>query len=184
MDQVEKFTVREILPADLPEYRELRLHGLRESPQAFCSTYEEEAGLSLELLKEKLAGASASGSNLLLGVFGPDSRLAGAAGLRFFQSPRTSHTVAFWGLYILPGFRRQGLARLLLTRALKESAARPGIERVKLEVLAPQDGESSCPALKLYESVGFQTYGLEERAQRIGSAFYKMIYMVKKVRGA
>jgi hypothetical protein len=45
-------------PSDWATYRELRLRSLRESPDAYGSTYAFEADFSAELWQQRLAGAT------------------------------------------------------------------------------------------------------------------------------
>jgi ribosomal protein S18 acetylase RimI-like enzyme len=53
---------------------------------------------------------------------------------------------------VLPGFRRRGIARRLVTRALEDIRTRRG-ERTTLGVI-----EENLPARSLYESLGFEAY--------------------------
>ena len=55
-----------------------------------------------------------------------------------------------------PDYRRRGLGRLIM-RTLMEEAARLGIERMTLEVRV-----SNRPAIRLYESLGFEEGGLRK----------------------
>ena len=52
---------------------------------------------------------------------------------------------------VLPGFRRRGIARRLLTRSLEEVRERGG-EKASLGVI-----DQNVPAYSLYESLGFKT---------------------------
>ena len=52
------------------------------------------------------------------------------------------------------GFRRRGIARLLLEQVIREAEGR-GLPRVTLEVR-----QSNIPAQRLYESLGFVTTGI------------------------
>ena len=47
--------VRKLTPADANAFQSLRLLGLQECPAAFASSYEEECGLELPVVAERLA---------------------------------------------------------------------------------------------------------------------------------
>ena len=49
--------IRRLGPQDTAEYQALRLRGLRECPEAFGSTYEEDAQLSLDVVAARLQAA-------------------------------------------------------------------------------------------------------------------------------
>ena len=73
-------------------------------------------------------------------------RTAGCAALRPFDS----HTAEVRRIYVLPAFRRRGIARTLLV-CLERHAAELGYTRLLLET-----GDRQLPALALYEATGYR----------------------------
>ena len=69
-------------------------------------------------------------------------------------------------------YRELTVGRLLLEAALELAAQ--SVELVQLVVV--KDNE---PAVRLYESVGFEAYGLEQRALKIDGRYYDDILMAK-----
>jgi hypothetical protein len=60
-------TLRLLNAADAPAYQALRLRGLRESPSAFGSAYEEEADRPMDEIAAPLA-LGAEGNDVVTGV--------------------------------------------------------------------------------------------------------------------
>lgn len=73
-------------------------------------------------------------------------------------------------MYVRAGARRSGLGRELLRRAIEHAAL--SVEKFNLSVGSDNDG-----ARELYKFAGFQKYGLEMRAIKIGNAYYDDILM-------
>ena len=48
--------IRRLTPADAPAYRVLRLRALREHPQSYTSSFDEEQGKPLANYEQRLAG--------------------------------------------------------------------------------------------------------------------------------
>src|SRR5689334_23035972 len=70
------YAIRVLAPADAEAYRELRLEALAGSPEAFGSSYEEEAGLSPDDFRARIPE---TGPNRIFAGF-MGRRLMGMAG--------------------------------------------------------------------------------------------------------
>ncbi|TDM38783.1 GNAT family N-acetyltransferase, partial [Macrococcoides goetzii] len=75
-------------------------------------------------------------------------------------------------MYVDASNRRSGLARELIRKAI-ERAREMNLEQLTLGVVSTNE-----PAKKLYESMGFQTYGIEKRALKINGVYSDDEYMV------
>jgi ribosomal protein S18 acetylase RimI-like enzyme len=71
-----------------------------------------------------------------------------------------------------PG-ERNGVGRALLAHCLDRARAIPGLEQINLTVTATNER-----ALRFYETAGFRAFGVEERALRVGVAYYPKAHMV------
>src|SRR5687767_10330786 len=92
---------------DVMTLRTLRLHGLKESPRAFLEDYEEQVNKPPEDFLRYfdygwIAGAFAG------------EKLVGVAGMCRHKGAKLQHKSTIWGVYVLPGFRGQGVAKKLL----------------------------------------------------------------------
>ena len=156
--------IRPLLISDASVYRAFRLRGLREHPDAFTSSFEEE---SLRPLLDTERRLAASGSEKLWGAF-VDGEMAGMVGLSRETRARNRHKAALVGMYVADEFTGRGLGRALVQTALQDARA-CGIELVILTVT-----KGNRPACRLYENAGFTAFGVEPDAIRVdGVSFGK-----------
>lgn len=73
---------------------------------------------------------------------------------------------------IAPWARGRGLARLMLAPVIEAAFARPEIERLELNVYS-----FNTPALRTYESLGFQQEGVRRASARVGSERWDTVIM-------
>lgn len=86
------------------------------------------------------------------------------------QHPSSQH-VADIGLMVAQGYRRRGIGRALLDAAV-EWARASGIDKLELHVFPHNE-----PAIKLYESFGFEQEGYRKRHYRRGQEYVDAILM-------
>lgn len=156
--------VRRLLAPDAPAFRDIRLEGLRDYPDAFGSSVREEEAQPLSSIEQGLE------QGFILGGEMADGRLGGVAGLRFNQTDKTRHKAWLWGMYVRPQARGTGLAAGLIAAILEE--ARGKVEEVVLTV-----GEHNGPAIARYRSMGFEECGVEQRALKVGEAYVNDLMM-------
>lgn len=158
------FHVRPLGPSDAAVFQQCRLRALREAPEAFGSTYAEEAGLSVETVAGLLAPADGS-AKVVLGAFPEDGRGGDAlVGIIVCQQERrlkASHKATIGGMYVASEARGLGIGRALLERAVAEARSWPGVEKLTLTVV-----ERAEAARALYRAAGFRPYGLEPDSLR------------------
>jgi ribosomal protein S18 acetylase RimI-like enzyme len=100
-----------------------------------------------------------------LGAF-IETRLAGTAGFMRRPNLKTMHKGTVWGVYVTPGSRNMGIARALLSELIRLAQAQPGLEQIVLNVGAQENA-----AKRLYLSLGFEPYGFEAGALKIGADY-------------
>ena len=110
--------IRPLAPSDAQAYRDVRLEALATSPEAFGSSYEEEAPLSLETIQARIP---TSGPNAIFGAFA-GSRLVGMAGFAVYDRVKASHKGVMWGVYVQPEWRSQGLGKRLVQRVIEQAS--------------------------------------------------------------
>jgi ribosomal protein S18 acetylase RimI-like enzyme len=163
------FSIRRLAAADAQSYRALRLAGLRDRPEAFGASYEDEAAKPLGWFADRLEG------NVVFGGWRDDSTLMGVAGLRLLGPGKSSHKAQLWGMFVLPEARGVGLATVLLAQLIKQAAS--AVEEVRLSVVT-----ANAEAVRLYTKAGFTAYGLERRALKVGGLYYDELLMSLPVR--
>lgn len=149
--------VRRLTGKDAAAFQALRLKGLREHPDAFGSSLEEEVDRSLDQIAEALDARFVAGCER-------DGVLVGVGGIRRGDSVKTRHRAVIWGMYVDPEARRLGAAALLLSSLIDHARGR--VEDVTLTVAAHNEA-----ALRLYRSFGFIEYGLDPGALKLGNDY-------------
>jgi ribosomal protein S18 acetylase RimI-like enzyme len=154
---------RVLTPQDVAAYRTLRLEALTLEPTAFASSAEDFAKESLESVAKRLQVQDFG--NFTLGAF-EGEQLVGIA--TFFVEPRlkTEHKGHIFGMYVTPSARGKGVAKALLQTLIERVKTYPNIKKLNLSVMTTQ-GE----AKKLYASLGFEVYGFERNALKLGDTY-------------
>jgi len=165
--------IRPLTASDAEAFQRLRLAGLRECPEAFASSYEEERDISLEELSGRLVPEA---THCVLGAF-RDAQLVGILGFQCESKRKTAHKAFIWGMYVTPAQRRKGIGRRLLATALEMADSLPSIQLVTITV-----NSSNVPAVALYENIGFKTYGVEPGALLVNGQLYDETQMFQRIR--
>jgi len=161
--------VRRLDPNDFASYREIRLEGLKNHPEAFSASWETEAANPASWWTERLE------TNVVFGGWIDGSPLAGVVGFRTHAGAKVRHKGILWGMYVRPHARGKGLAESLVQRVIEQ--ARPSLEEVLLTVVA-----SNVAACRLYRRAGFEQYGLERRALKLGNDYCDEALMALSLR--
>ena len=157
--------IRLLNPADARAYQQLRLRALLESPAAFSASHGDEADRSMDEVAVRIT-AAADGSICMLGVFEHDD-LAGFLAVIHPQREKLRHRMELAGMYVAPEFRRRGFGRALLGAALVHAQSIAGVRQLTLGVNA-----TNTAARTLYQSVGFECFGVEPAALQVDGTFY------------
>ncbi|MGH6925374.1 MAG: GNAT family N-acetyltransferase [Propylenella sp.] len=151
--------------ADAALYREIRLESLRASPEAFGSDDATESALPFEHFVTRLADSH------VLGAFRGDE-LVGIAGFAVARGVKSAHKGFLWGVYVRPRARANGVARKLIEAVL--AAADGQVELIQLTV-----ERGNLKACRLYNSLGFSEFGLEQNARKIGDRYFDDILIAR-----
>ncbi|MGJ7529632.1 GNAT family N-acetyltransferase [Variovorax sp. GB1P17] len=160
--------IRRLTLQDAPPFRALRLAALRDEPTSFGASYEEEAAFSPEVTVARLAEHPDQG---VFGAF-DGATLVGIVTLRRESASKLRHKGMIFGMYVAPEARGKGVGRSLLSQALVLAQLVPDLLQVNLCVNA-----SNAAAIALYESLGFETFGREPGALRIGDVLHEELHM-------
>lgn len=152
-------SIRRLGPADAAAYREIRLEGLERHPEAFGSTYADEAKLAPEDFVRRVVEVPTFAAER-------DGRLLGLAGLAIESSTKRRHRGTLIRMYVRPEARGSGAADALVEAVLDHARAE-GLDSV---ILAVTVGNQA--AGRLYDRHGFTVYGVEPGALRIGDRAY------------
>jgi RimJ/RimL family protein N-acetyltransferase len=159
--------IRRLTPADAAAYRALRIRALGEYPEAFTSSYDEEQRRPVEDSAKRLA----SPHQLFWGAWDGEE-LAGMVGLERETRAKNRHKATVVGMYVGMEHAGTGLAKRMFA-ALLEEARREGLELLVLTVT-----EGNEYATRLYESLGFRSFGIEPKAIKVDGRYYGKNHMV------
>lgn len=110
-----------------------------------------------------------------LGAFIGDglAKIVGTVTLVRERSPKVRHIANLVAMYVSPDTRRKGVGRHLLTELIGRARQLDGLDQLRLCVI--QDNPA---AIRLYRSVGFQTFGIEPNALKTADRSWDEVHMV------
>lgn len=158
--------IRRLTVDDLNLFREIRAEALQKHPQTFGSPEEDEGGETMmAAYRHWLSGA-------ILGAF-RRGNLIGVAGFYVSSDRRSRHRGNIFTVYVREDGRGQGIGDRLIKKLLVHAEAR--VEQVHLAVLL-----EATAAIRTYKRNGFEIYGTDPGAVRIGDVTYDKCFMVRK----
>jgi ribosomal protein S18 acetylase RimI-like enzyme len=145
--------VRRIRPDEWPQYRDLRLEALKDSPLAFVERYRDASTQADPYWQDRVArGAAGSASSIFVALRA--GRFIGKAGW-FVESEVTEYVSAHVvGVYVTPRARGQGVADTLMAEVLRSAREEASAARVRLFVMA-----INVRASAFYRRIGFVPTG-------------------------
>ncbi len=140
-------TIERLLPGDWQRFRRLRLDALKDSPDAFWTTYEESLAQPEDFWRNRLqvprvAYFTTSADEGLVGV-GPD-----------INDDAEAVLISMW---VSPDARGRGVGERLARVAI-DFARGDGFVAIRLEVV-----DTNESAIRLYERLGFVPSGITAR---------------------
>ncbi|WP_166243119.1 GNAT family N-acetyltransferase [Paenibacillus turpanensis] len=165
--------IRVLQEHDAEAYQALRLAGLQCDPDAFGSTYEREAAFSLETVVDRIRPTE---DKFVLGAFMDDGSLAGIVTFVRESGMKMKHKGNVYGMYVSAQARGAGVGKALLLALIKMSRNYEGLEQLNLTVTSTNEA-----AKRLYQSVGFESYGIERRALKFNDVYFDEDLMVYRL---
>ncbi|MVO98416.1 GNAT family N-acetyltransferase [Paenibacillus lutrae] len=165
--------IRLLQEADAQQYQEFRLKSLTTNPEAFGSTFEREVKFSQAAVAARIQPTT---DKFVLGAFDDKDALGGTVTFMRESGPKTIHKGNVYGMYIAPEMRGNGLGRSLMLQLISKAREHEGLEQINLTVVSDNDS-----AKKLYKSLGFEVYGIEQNALKFNGHYLNEDLMVLKL---
>lgn len=157
--------VRRLDDNDAADFQSIRLEGLRSHPEAFGSSYDDEAELPLPLISQRLTAGA------VFGGFRNNQGLEGIIGVRKKgRSEKVRHIAVIWGMFVRPTARGTGLSSQLLHAAIGEGFR--DCRSIRLSVVSTNEA-----ARRLYQRAGFAEWAVERGALLVNGALYDEVLM-------
>jgi ribosomal protein S18 acetylase RimI-like enzyme len=166
--------IRKLAGEDAGAWWRLRLEALETDPLVFGQSVDEHRATTLQEVAERIR--ETSGGGFTLGGF-EGRELVAMASFQREARAKERHKGHLRTVYLSPTHRQRGNGSRLVAEVLALAAADPSVEQIQLAV-----GAHNAAAIRTYRNLGFEFYGTEPRALKVGSAYVDEHLMVLRLR--
>ncbi len=150
--------ITKLYEKDWQSWKNIRLEALKNAPEAFVSSFDEEFNLSEDTFKQILIS-----NTIFCAMY--DREYAGVIGFHPMKTLKINHKGMLWGLYVRSQYRNRGIADRLVESVI--ACARKQVKQLYLTV-----NTTNTAAIALYQKHGFTIYGTDVGALKVGDHFY------------
>lgn len=170
----DRLAARLLTAADAAPYVALRREMLLDSPWAFLASPEDDMAADPAGVAARLQ----EGTNAIAVVEDAQEpgRFIASAGIVRQPHRKAQHRVVIWGVYVTPRARGLGAGRAVMQLAIETARSWPGVAAICLSA-----SERSVDAIRLYKKLGFEPWGVEPDAVRIGSESAAEVHMMLRL---
>jgi ribosomal protein S18 acetylase RimI-like enzyme len=107
-----------------------------------------------------------SDDKFIVGAFSYNT-VIGMVGFVRELTKKLNHKGNIWGTYVAQEFRRQGIGRKLMKETMIRAKKLEGLSQINLGVITFNE-----PAKRMYESLGFKSYGIEVKSMKYNGKYF------------
>ncbi len=163
LERKRRIEIKKIDSSEWESLRTLRLRAVKEEPEAFGRTFEEEQAIPEADWKKKIEETTYLGAR-------DGKELVGTINIVRQKGEKLKHWATIYSVYVIPEQREGGVGRQLMEKAIQELKETPGIIKAVLYVC-----ETQKTAITLYESLGFQPVGAFKKEMQVDGQYYDII---------
>ncbi|MFM8771192.1 MAG: GNAT family N-acetyltransferase [Candidatus Kapaibacterium sp.] len=169
-----ELTIRPLEIDDFAMFLEIQREALVQSPELFGSDYEWFESLSILSKEQRYEKYMNFPYQYILGAVDDEGNIAGMIGYSSADSSKTRHKGTVWGLFVRPEYRGKGVATIMVMSVLETAQDMLDVEQVQLAVSTQNEASYG-----LYLRLGFNVFGTELHAMKIGDSYVDEYHMVK-----
>ena len=153
--------IRLVTEQDAEALWNLRMLALETDPWSFVESPEEMRKISMTEFAARLSKNIEE--NFIFAAF-EGQKSVGMVGFYRELSLKRRHKGWIWGVFVAPAARGRGISKNLMQATIDRAKVLPGLDMILLTVSA----EHPVPR-RLYESLGFRSFGIEPQGLKIGN---------------
>ena len=172
--QMGEIEFRRLNESDAAAYWNLRYEALEREPLAFGRAAEEHRATTVEETATRFREYPED--SFTLGGFDGDV-LVGIVTFIREQGLKERHKGHIYGVYVSAAHRQRGCGREMIAAVVSKAKEDVTLEQILLAVGTCQES-----AMRMYRDSGFEVYGTEPRALKVGSRYIDEHQMILRIR--